>query len=126
MISDLFYKNILTIINDDRKWRLYYKCSFTLVLALASIVNYNCKWCYNLERHLLMTLASSIMIVIWLWCRPQYSNCFILGKWFFIYKFIVRSLWIPAMMSNVTEMFSFNFRLQLSWFLLQNFLPVAK
>ncbi len=66
MISGLYYKNILTIVSDDRKWCLYFKSSFTLVLALASIVNYDCKWHYNLERHLLMTLAASITIVIWL------------------------------------------------------------
>ncbi len=62
--SGLYYKNIFTIVSDDRKWRLYYKCSFTLALALASVVNYDCKWRYNLERHLLMTLAASITIVI--------------------------------------------------------------
>ena len=33
-------------------------------LALASVVTYDRKWCYNLERHLLTTLAVSIMIVI--------------------------------------------------------------
>jgi hypothetical protein len=44
IICGLYYKNNLTIVSDDRKWRLYYKCSFTLVLALASIVNYDCKW----------------------------------------------------------------------------------
>jgi len=41
---------------------------FTLALAyalaLASDVNYDCKWWYNLERHLLTTLAVSITIVI--------------------------------------------------------------
>jgi hypothetical protein len=41
---------------------------FTLALAyalaLANIVNYDRKWRYNLERHLLMTLAVSITIVI--------------------------------------------------------------
>ncbi len=34
---------------------------FTLALAyalaLGSVISYDCKWCYNLERHLLMTLA---------------------------------------------------------------------
>jgi hypothetical protein len=41
---------------------------FTLALdyalALASVVNYDCKWRYSFERHLLMTLAVSITIVI--------------------------------------------------------------
>ncbi len=32
-------------------------------LALAIVVNYDHKWCYNLERHLLTTLGVSIMIV---------------------------------------------------------------
>jgi len=43
-----------------------YMC-FTLALAyalaLASVVSYDCKWCYNSEHHLLMTLAVSIMII---------------------------------------------------------------
>ncbi len=42
--SGLYYKNILTIVSDDHKWCLYYKWSFILVLALASVVNYDCKW----------------------------------------------------------------------------------
>ncbi len=25
--SGLYYKNILTIVSDNRKWRLYYKCA---------------------------------------------------------------------------------------------------
>ncbi len=41
---------------------------FTLALAydlaLASIVNYDHNWRYNVKRHLLMTLAASITIVI--------------------------------------------------------------
>ncbi len=41
---------------------------FTLALAyalaLASVVNYDPKWHYNLEHHLLMTLAVSITIII--------------------------------------------------------------
>ncbi len=32
-------------------------------LALASVVNYDRKWHYNLERHLLTTLRASITIV---------------------------------------------------------------
>jgi hypothetical protein len=27
-ISGLYYKHILTIVNDDRKWRQYYKCNW--------------------------------------------------------------------------------------------------
>jgi len=41
---------------------------FALVLAyalsLASVVSYDRKWHYNLECHLLMTLAASITIVL--------------------------------------------------------------
>jgi hypothetical protein len=48
---------------------------FTLTLAyalaLASVINYDCKWCYNLEHHLLTTLAVSITIIICLKYRPQ-------------------------------------------------------
>ncbi len=44
------------------------KISFTLALAyalaLASVINYDFKWRYNLERHLLTMLAVSITIVI--------------------------------------------------------------
>ncbi len=32
-------------------------------LALASVINYDSKWCYNLERRLLTTLGVSITIV---------------------------------------------------------------
>ncbi len=60
----LYYKHILTIISDDRKWHLYYKCAYDRNWALASIVNYDRKRRYNLERHLLMTLGASIMIVM--------------------------------------------------------------
>jgi hypothetical protein len=30
----LYYKHILTIVSDDRKWRLYYKCFICLCLSL--------------------------------------------------------------------------------------------
>jgi hypothetical protein len=42
-----------------------------LALGLASVVSYDRKWRYNLEHHLLMTLALSFMIVLCLWYRPQ-------------------------------------------------------
>jgi hypothetical protein len=32
--SGLYYKNILTIVSDDRKWSLYYKCSLTPSLSI--------------------------------------------------------------------------------------------
>ncbi len=64
----LYYKNIFMIVSDDHKWCLYYKMCFTLAvayaLALASVITYDRKWRFNLECHLLMTLAVSITIVI--------------------------------------------------------------
>jgi hypothetical protein len=37
--SGLYYKHILTIVSDDRKWRQYYKCTINVIddasLALA-------------------------------------------------------------------------------------------
>ncbi len=56
----LYYKHILTIVSDNHKWRLYYKC---FISALASVINYASKWCHSLESHLLTTLESSFMIV---------------------------------------------------------------
>ncbi len=44
------------------KLKQYNKLFFN-VLALASVFNYDCKWCHNLECHLLMTLEVSFMIV---------------------------------------------------------------
>ncbi len=64
IICGLYYKHILTIVSDDHKWSLYYKCAYDRNWALASVINYDRKWCYNLERHLLTTLGASIMIVI--------------------------------------------------------------
>ncbi len=49
--SGLYYKNIFTIVSDDRKWSLYYSVIYDRHLTLASIVNYDRKWCYNLEHH---------------------------------------------------------------------------
>jgi hypothetical protein len=49
--SGLYYKNIFTIVSDDRKWSLYYSVIYDRHLTLASIVNYDSKWRYNLERH---------------------------------------------------------------------------
>jgi hypothetical protein len=34
--------------------------ALALAPSLASVVSYDHKWCFNLERHLLMTLASII------------------------------------------------------------------
>jgi len=50
----------MTIVSDDRKWRLYYECvialSLSLILASASFIKYDHKWCHNLEQQLLMSL----------------------------------------------------------------------
>ncbi len=34
---DLYYKHIMTIISDDRKWCLYYKWVIALALAIVNI-----------------------------------------------------------------------------------------
>jgi hypothetical protein len=47
----LYYKNIFTIVSDDHKWSLYYSVIYDRHLTLASIINYDRKWRYNLERH---------------------------------------------------------------------------
>ncbi len=39
------------IVSDDRKWSLYYSVIYDHLLTLASIVNYDHKWRYNLEHH---------------------------------------------------------------------------
>ncbi len=53
------------IVSDDHKWTLYYKIIMTilsaLLLALTSVVNYDPKWCHNLEHH----LWSSFTIVLY-------------------------------------------------------------
>ncbi len=49
----------MTIVNDASTINVIDDAS----LALASIVNYDRKLRYNLERHLLTTLGASIMIV---------------------------------------------------------------
>jgi len=61
IICGLYYKHILMIVSDDRKWCLYYKCAYDHNWALASVVNYDRKWRYNLEHHLLTTLGASII-----------------------------------------------------------------
>jgi hypothetical protein len=38
MISGLSYKNIMTVVSDDCKWSLYYKCVITLSFALALVI----------------------------------------------------------------------------------------
>jgi len=55
IINDACTINVLTIVIDDEQLSL---------IALASVVNNDRKWCCNLEHHLLTTLAVSIMIVI--------------------------------------------------------------
>ncbi len=62
--TGLYYKHILAIVSDVRKWRLYYKFAYDHNWALASVVNYDSKWRYKLEHHLLTMLGASIMIVI--------------------------------------------------------------
>ncbi len=39
------------IVSDDRKWSLYYSVIYNRHLTLASVVNYDRKWRYNLEHH---------------------------------------------------------------------------
>ncbi len=112
----------MTIISDNRKWRLYYKCFISLYLALASVVNYARKWRHSLERHLLMTLESSFTIVTCLQYRPlvilQRTNTILTlstrKKFFFkidteieVQSFLLRRrpFWQMAMPSN----FEFNF-----------------
>ncbi len=60
----MYHKHIMVIVNDDGKWCMYYKCvialALALVLAFADAVNYDRKWCHNLERHSLMTLRGVI------------------------------------------------------------------
>jgi hypothetical protein len=41
-----------------------FSLALAYVLALASVVNYDRKWRYNLERHLLTTLAYRNMFII--------------------------------------------------------------
>ncbi len=55
-VSGLYYKNIMTIVSDDCKWSLYYKCVIASALAIASVINYDRKWCSKLL---------SLMIVIY-------------------------------------------------------------
>ena len=51
LTSGLYYKNIFMIVSDNRKWSLYYSVIYVRHLTLASVVNYDHKWRYNLERH---------------------------------------------------------------------------
>ncbi len=45
--SVMYYENIMTNLSDDRKWSLYFKSikalAFAIALALACVINYNCK-----------------------------------------------------------------------------------
>ncbi len=45
-----------------------------LALALASVVNYDRKRCYSLERHLLMMLEAAFTIAMRIYNRPQVSS----------------------------------------------------
>ncbi len=60
--SVLNYKIILTIVSDDHKRTLYCKIIMTfmsaLLLALASVINYDRKWCHKLKRNLRSPLWS--------------------------------------------------------------------
>jgi hypothetical protein len=51
LTSGLYYKNIFMIVSDNRKWSLYYSVIYDRHLTLASVINYDRKWRYNLERH---------------------------------------------------------------------------
>jgi hypothetical protein len=44
--------------------KMCFALALAYAVALASIINYDLKWCYNLEHHLLTTIAASITIVI--------------------------------------------------------------
>ncbi len=61
----------MTIVSDDRKWRLYYKCvvnyvssNTVLALALAAVINYTPRVVNYAPRVTLQTVAS-LMIVIY-------------------------------------------------------------
>ncbi len=58
--SDLYYKNIFTIVSDASTLNVL----LALDLALAGIVNYARKWHRSLEHHSLTTLDLSLTIVI--------------------------------------------------------------
>ncbi len=63
----LDYQHSMTIVSDDHRWCLYYKCVIALALplaiALASVINCDHEWRHNLERHTLTTPKASFMIV---------------------------------------------------------------
>jgi len=68
--SGLYYKSFTIVIYDCNDSSQYYKtmimiasCAPNLALAIASVVNYDLKWCHNLKHHLLT-------IVMYLWYRP--------------------------------------------------------
>jgi len=48
IICGLYYKHILTIVSDDHKWSLYYKCAYEMLQFGASLtddtrsINYDC------------------------------------------------------------------------------------
>ncbi len=61
--SGLYYKHILTIVLTIVNDAITINVIDDASLALASVINYDRKWHYNLERHLLMTLGALFTIV---------------------------------------------------------------
>ncbi len=54
----LYYKNILTIVSNDCKLRLYFNCLISpSLIALVSIVSYDHKWRSKLWRHLQLSFT---------------------------------------------------------------------
>ncbi len=69
--SGLYYKSFTIVIYDrndssqyDKTMTMIISYAPKLALALASVINYDHKWCHNLKHHLLT-------IVMCLWYRPQ-------------------------------------------------------
>jgi hypothetical protein len=64
----LYYKSCTIVIYDRNDSSKYYKtmimiasCAPNLALVIASVVNYDLKWCHNLKHHLL-TIVKVFMI----------------------------------------------------------------
>jgi len=55
--------------DKSHEWCQYFKCVLTLVLA--SVINYDRKWCHTMEHNLLMTLEAPLTITICLKYRPM-------------------------------------------------------
>jgi hypothetical protein len=69
--SGLCYASFTIVIYNHNDHGLHHKTTIMIVsyapnlaLALASVINYDCKWCRNLEHHLLKTLEASFTIVM--------------------------------------------------------------